>query len=94
MEEIVNLISTLGFPIAVAVAAFFFYTQFVKEQMAACAKREEALLAESRSREDKLTAQLDKFSNSLNNFNITLTKIDTRLEFLEKQGKGEVNPNL
>lgn len=85
MEEVINLISTLGFPIAIAVAAFYFYTAFVKDQMAAYAKREEALLEDSKKREDKYTAQMDKFSESLNNFNLTLTKIDTRLEYLEKQ---------
>ena len=74
MEEIVSLISSLGFPVGIAVIAFYFYTKFVGEQMEAYAKREE-----------KLTAQLDKFSESLNNFNVTLTKIDTRLEYLEKQ---------
>lgn len=85
MEEVINIISTLGFPVAVAVAAFYFYTSFVKEQMAAYSKREEALLEESKKREEKYAAQLDKFTESLNNFNITLTKIDTRLEYLEKQ---------
>ena len=85
MEEIVNLISSLGFPVAIAVSVFYFYTKFVGEQMDACAKREAALMDESRTREDKLTLQLDKFSESLNNFNLTLTKIDTRLEWLEKQ---------
>ncbi len=85
MEEVINLISTLGFPIAIAIAAFYFYTAFVKDQMAAYSKREEALLEESKKREEKYAAQLDKFTESLNNFNITLTKIDTRLEYLEKQ---------
>ena len=85
MEDIVSIVSTLGFPIAMAIVAFFFYTKFVNEQMAQCAKREETLMAESRSREDKLTAQLDKFSETLTKFNLTLTKIDTRLEYLEKQ---------
>lgn len=85
MEDIISVVSTLGFPVAIAILAFYFYTKFVAEQMAQCAKREEALMAESRSREDKLTAQLDKFSESLTKFNLTLTKIDTRLEFLEKQ---------
>lgn len=89
VDEVINLVSSLGFPIAISIAVFYFYTKFVNDQMAACSKREESLLAESRAREDKLTAQLDKFSESLNNFNITLTKIDTRLEYLEKQKNKE-----
>lgn len=85
MEEIINAISTLGFPIAVAVAAFYVYAKFVSKQMDACAKREEALMEQSRQREEKLAGQLDKFTDTLNNFNITLTKIDTRLELIEKE---------
>lgn len=85
MEDLVNVVSTLGFPIAISLIIFYFYTKFVSEQMAQCAKREEALMEESRSREDKLNIQLDKFAESLNNFNTTLIKIDTRLELLEKQ---------
>ena len=33
MEEIINLIGTLGFPIAVAVAAFIVYWKFVSQQI-------------------------------------------------------------
>lgn len=85
MEDIVSLISTLGFPIAVAVAAFWVYYKFVTSQMDACAKREEALMEQSKLREEKLSAQLDKFTDALNNFNVSLTKIDTRLEIIEKE---------
>ena len=87
MEDLVSIVGTLGFPIAIALIVFYFYTKFVADQMAQCAKREEALMAESRSREDKLNTQLDKFAESLNNFNTTLIKIDTRLELLEKGNK-------
>lgn len=87
MEDLVNVVSSLGFPMAFALIAFYFYTKFVSEQMAQCAKREEALMEESRSREEKLNIQLDKFAESLNNFNTTLIKIDTRLELLEKGNK-------
>ena len=85
MEDIVSVVSTLGFPMAIAIAAFFVYYKFVSSQMDACAKREEALMEQSKSREDKLSAQLDKFTEALNNFNISLTKIDTRLEIIEKE---------
>lgn len=85
MEEFINVISTLGFPMAIAVAAFFVYYKFVEKQMEACAARENALMEQSKAREDKLSAQLDKFTEALNNFNISLTKIDTRLEIIEKE---------
>lgn len=85
MEDIVSIVSTLGFPMAIAIVAFFVYYKFVEKQMEACAKREEALMEQSNEREVKLSAQLDKFADALNNFNISLTKIDTRLEIIEKQ---------
>lgn len=84
MEQIVNLIGTLGFPIAVAVAAFVVYWKFVSQQMDACARREEVLMAQSQQREEKLSSQLDKFTEALNNFNVSLTKIDARLQVIEK----------
>ena len=85
MEDLVNIVSTLGFPMAIAIAAFFIYYKFVEKQMDACAARENALMEQGKQREDKLSAQLDKFADALNNFNISLTKIDTRLEIIEKQ---------
>lgn len=85
MEDIANLVSTIGFPMAIAIAAFFVYYKFVSTQMEACAKREDALMEQSKQREEKLSVQLDKFTEALNNFNISLTKIDTRLEIIEKQ---------
>ena len=83
MEDIVNIVSTLGFPMAIAIAAFFVYYKFVEKQMEACAERENALMAQSQEREEKLGKQLDKFADALNNFNISLTKIDTRLSVIE-----------
>lgn len=85
MDEIVSIVSTLGFPMAIAIIAFFVYYKFVSSQMEACANRENALMEQSKQREEKLSAQLDKFTDALNNFNISLTKIDTRLELIEKE---------
>ena len=84
MEDLVNIVSTLGFPMAIAIAAFFIYYKFVEKQMDACAARENALMEQGKQREDKLSAQLDKFADALNNFNVSLTKIDTRLSIIEK----------
>lgn len=84
MEDLVNVVSTLGFPMAIAIAAFFVYYKFVEKQMEACAARENALMEQSKEREEKLGKQLDKFADALNNFNVSLTKIDTRLSIIEK----------
>lgn len=48
-------------------------------------RRENALMEQSRLREEKLGVQLDKFSEALSAFNVSLTKIDTRLEIIEKE---------
>ena len=85
MDDIVSIVSTLGFPMAIAIVAFFVYYKFVEKQMEACATRENALMEQGKLREDKLSAQLDKFAEALNNFNVSLTKIDTRLEIIEKE---------
>lgn len=90
MEDIVSIVSTLGFPMAIAIVAFFVYYKFVEKQMDACATRENALMEQSNEREIKLSAQLDKFADALNNFNISLTKIDTRLEIIEKEVHKEI----
>lgn len=84
MEEVINIISTLGFPIFVAIALFYFATKFIENQMKQYAEREEKLIEAYKANEDRYTAQIDRFSEVLRDFNITLTKIDARLELLEK----------
>lgn len=44
---------------------------------------------DSKERENKLYEQIDKFGESLNSFNATLIKIDTRLDYLEKEYRKE-----
>lgn len=84
MEDVINIVSTLGFPIFIAVAVFYFATKFIESQMKQYAEREEKLISAYKSNEDRYTTQLDKFSEILQDFNITLTRIDTRLQQLEK----------
>lgn len=79
MEEIASIISTIGFPVFVAVALFYFATKFIETQVAQYAEREVKLIEAYKANEERYSAQLDKFTESLNNFNITLTKIDARL---------------
>lgn len=71
MEQI---ITNLGFPIAVAVGCGYFIYITTQQQ------RED-----NNKREEKMFAQLDKFGDSLDSFNTTLTKIDARLEVVEKK---------
>jgi hypothetical protein len=85
MEDIVNVISTLGFPIATSIAIFYFAIKFVEAQVKQYSQREQNLIEAYKANEDRYAKQLDKFAESLNNFNITLTKIDSRLAWLEEQ---------
>lgn len=74
MEEITAVISSLGFPIACVIACGYYIFTINKQT------RED-----SKIREERLYSQLDKFSDSLDNFNKTLTRIDARLEIVEKR---------
>ena len=87
MEAIITAIATVGFPIvAVLGLAWFIYTVWKKTNQDH-QKQIESIAARWEEREDKLYGQLDKFNDSLNNFNGTLIRIDTRLECLEKREK-------
>lgn len=85
MEAIITAIGTVGFPIvAVLGLSWFIYTVWKKTNQDN-QKQIESIAARCQEREDKLYGQLDKFNDSLNNFNATLIRIDTRLECLEKR---------
>lgn len=84
MEEAMNIISTLGFPVAASIAMFYFATKFIENQIKQCAEREDKLVSAYKTNEDRFTTQIDRLTETLNNFNVTLTKIDARLEALEK----------
>lgn len=87
MEAIITAIGTVGFPIvAVLGLAWFIYTVWKKTNQDN-QKQMESMAARCQEREDKLYRQLDKFNDSLNNFNETLIRIDTRLECLEKRDR-------
>lgn len=78
MENVTNIINTLGFPIACVVACGFFIW-----------KTQQQAREDNRERETKMFEQLDKFGDSLDSFNNTLTKIDARLAAVEKELKIE-----
>lgn len=76
MNDIVNIISTVGFPIASCIL-YMIYIYKDKQQT-----REEHL-----KREDKLMEQLSKFNEIMNNFNDTLISLDNRIEHIENNLK-------
>ena len=76
MNDIVNIISTVGFPITSCIL-YMFYIYKDKQQT-----REEHL-----KREDKLLEQISKFNETMINFNITLISLDKRIENIENNLK-------
>lgn len=84
MDEVVNIISTLGFPIATTIGIFYFATRFIEAQVKQYNDREDKLIEAYNVNLTRFTSQIDRFNETLNNFNITLNKIDTRLAVLEE----------
>ena len=76
MDNISDIIANLGFPIACVLGCAYFIYNNNKSQ------RED-----SQKREDRMFKQLENFGITMDNFNQTLTKIDSRLEALENKVK-------
>ena len=76
MNDIVNIISTVGFPIS-SCLLYMYYIYKDKNQT-----REENL-----KREDKLMEQISRFNEIMNNFNDTLISLDKRIEHIENNLK-------
>ena len=76
MNDIVNIISTVGFPIS-SCLLYMYYIYKDKNQT-----REEHL-----KREDKLMEQLSKFNEIMIHFNDTLISLDKRIENIEENLK-------
>ena len=76
MNDIVNFISTVGFPIGSCLLCMQYIYKDKTET------REENL-----KREDKLLEQISKFNETMINFNITLISLDKRIENIENNLK-------
>ena len=73
-DEIVNLITTLGFPIVCVIACGYFINYIIKEE------REE-----NQKREEKYIETINKFSVVLEKVNDNLSAINKRLEYFENK---------
>lgn len=83
MEAILTAISTVGFPIvAVLGCAWFIYQVWQKQQQATDLQIKQ-IYESCQKREDKLCEQVERFNETLINFNTTLAVIDKRLEIIE-----------
>ena len=74
MEEVVNLITNLGFPIVCVIACAYFINYIIK------AEREE-----NKKREEKYIETINKFSVVLEKVNDNLSAINRRLEYFENK---------
>ena len=74
LEEITNLITTLGFPIVCVIACAYFINFIIK------AEREE-----NQKREEKYIETINKFSVVLEKVNDNLSAINKRLEYFENK---------
>ena len=76
MNDIVNIISTVGFPIG-SCLLYMYYIYKDKQQ-----SREENV-----KREEKLMEQIARFNEIMNHFNDTLISLDRRIENIENNLK-------
>ena len=74
MQEMIEIIQTIGFPIAVCIACFYFIQQIIKENREDNKKREEIMFT-----------QLGDITRTLANISKTLALIDERIEKLEEK---------
>ena len=73
-DDIVNLVTTLGFPIVCVIACAYFINYIVK------AEREE-----NQKREEKYIETINKFSDVLDKVNDNLSANNKRLEYIENK---------
>lgn len=73
MGEIIEVIQTLGFPVAVCIACFYFINTIIKENREDNKKREEIMFT-----------QLADITRTLAEISKTLALIDERIEKLEE----------
>lgn len=83
VEDWVNLVSNIGFPITCVVAcAFFIYTNHQNSQRDS-KEREEIMRAEHLERELRLSEQNDKLGETLNKATDTIDRMNIRLDLME-----------
>ena len=74
MDELIKLITNLGFPIVCVIACAYFINYIIKEE------REE-----NKKREEKYLETINKFSVVLEKVNDNLSAINKRLEYFENK---------
>ena len=84
---ITEIVAGLGFPAACVLGLGWFLYQVFQRTTTQNEMNMAQMQARCAEREERLYQQIDKFGESLNNFNATLVRIDTRLEVVEEHIK-------
>ena len=74
MNDIINLITNLGFPIVCVIACAYFINYIIKAER-----------AENQKREEKYIETINKFSDVLEKVNDNLSANNKRLEYIENK---------
>lgn len=73
LELLLGLLPTVGVPVVAMIAMAIFICRILS-----------IINKNNTNRESQMLSQLTRFGDSLDSFNITLTKIDNRLEIVER----------
>lgn len=84
LETIVDLVSSLGFPIVAVIALGFFVYKISLLYRNDYNNRIQEIESSAEKRENKFYEQLSESNEVLERFNDTLIRIDTKLESIER----------
>jgi predicted nucleic-acid-binding protein len=83
VEAFTTAVQTLGFPIACVLGLAWFVFKMYTSSQEQYAQQIKEIREDSKEREQIMYNQIEKFSETLNNFNSTLIRIDARVEGIE-----------
>ena len=84
LQTVVDLISSLGFPIVAVIALGFFVYKISLLYRNDCNNRIQEIESSAEKRENKFYEQLSESNEVLERFNDTLIRIDAKLESIER----------
>lgn len=85
MNEIIEVLQNVGFPVASVIACGLYINKQQQENREDMLRREQQQREDTERREERMYSQLDKFGDSMDKFNDTLINIDNRLQKLENR---------
>lgn len=89
MNEITNLINTVGFPILICLITLKYFTKQNDRILEENREREKKMIDSQKSSQAQFFEQLKRYEDIMDKFNSTLLTLDKRLESLENKIGGE-----